>query len=209
MVVAAALKLDLAGFEGTGSTTQPIGIRNLPGKITHTSSVTQAANGDTFNPETPGAMIAELTEVNHDPENEPTMGFVMRGKMWWDNLMQRRADAVSAGDKAGPFLFTVNNEDISAGRPSRLHGKRLIISNQINKTTSKGSSSDLSYVVAGIGRHNIIGRVGVAELARQVEGDTVFANNQTGLRLVQYVDIGHRYENAFVIADTIDMDLPA
>ena len=205
MTIAMALKLDLAGFEGTGGTYQPLGLLNRSGITTHTSSLVQDTNGDTFEPDSPGAMIAELAEVNHSPEDS-SCNWVMRPKMWYDNILQRRADAVSGGDNAGPFLFRVN-EDITGERPGRMHGKSVLTSTQVSNTRVKGSGTDLSYALLGLFRHIVIGRIGLVEFATQVEGDTTFANYQTGLRAVQHVDIGCRYENAFVLADKIDMDL--
>jgi HK97 family phage major capsid protein len=204
MTIAMALKLDLAGFEGTGSTYQPLGLLNRSGIQTHTRSLVADTDGDTFEPDSPGAMIADLAEADHNPE-DASCNWVMRPKMWWDNILQRRGDAVAEGDGAGPFLFKVN-EDIAGNRPGRMHGKNVLASTQVSNTRTKGSGTDLSYVMLGIFRHVMLARIGVLEFATQLEGDTVFANYQTGLRAVQHVDIGVRYENAFVVADDIDTD---
>jgi HK97 family phage major capsid protein len=205
MTIAMALKYDLAGFEGTGGTYQPLGLLNRSGVQVHTRSLTVDTNGDTFEPDSPGAMISDLAEQNHSPE-EASCNWVMRPRMWWDNILQRRADAVAEDDGAGPFLFRVN-EDIAANRPGRMHGKNVLTSTQVSGARVKGTGSDLTYVMLGIFRHVMLARIGVIEFATQVEGDTVFANYQTGLRAVQHVDIGVRYENAFTYADKIDMDL--
>lgn len=205
MVINMALKLDLAGLEGAGSSTSPLGIINHSGITTHTASLTQAANGDTFEPDTVGAMLSDLAESNHNPE-DASCSWVMRPKMWYDNLTQRRADSVSASDAAGDFLFDVGR-DINGAVNQRLHGRNVVLSTQVANTRTKGASSDLSYVLLGCFKEVLIGRIGVIEFATQVEGDTVFANYQTGLRAVQHVDIGIRHEDAFVFADDIDMDL--
>lgn len=210
MVLDMADALDLAGLEGTGGTTQPLGLLNRTGSgrvTSHTSSLTQATDGDTFEPETPGAMLSDLAELNHNIE-DPSVGWVMRGKMWWDNILQRRAAAHTSGTYDGTWLFAANNEDIAEGKPARMHGKPVWMSTRVSNTRAKGSSSDLSYVLAGIWKHVIIGRVGVVEFATQVEGDTAFSTYQTGLRAVQHVDIGVDRETAFTLADKIDMDLP-
>lgn len=205
MVLNMALKADLQTLEGQGATTSWKGIINYSGITTHTASLSQAANGDTFEPDTVGAMLSDLAENNHNTEDS-SCAWVMRPKMWYDNILQRRADAVSADDGAGGYLFDVARS-VDGNRPQSLHGRPNILSTQVSNTRAKGASSDLSYVLLGCFRHVIIGRIGVMEFATQVEGDTVFANYQTGLRAVQHMDVGLRYQDAFVLADDIDMDL--
>jgi len=202
-----ALLIDLAGLQGTGGT-QPKGILNHSGIINHTSSLTLATDGNTFNPDTPASMIADLEEVNHDPERDG-LNWCMRGKMWKNIRTRRTGSGYAADDGAGGWLFDVNRADISNGQATRLDGHPVVKSSQVSNTREKGSSSDLSYVLGGIFRHLFIARVGVLEFATATQGDTTFAQDQSKLRAIQHADIGLRYEDAFVIADKLDMDLPA
>lgn len=207
MAAVMGLKADLAGLEGAGTTNEPRGLLNYAGLTTHTRTVTVGADGNEFNPNTPQGMITDLEELNYDPESDG-FAFLMRSKMW-SNIVDRRASAHTAGTYDGNYLFPVNRDDIGKGRPTMLRGFPVRRSSQVSNTRSKGSSSDLSYVLGGIWKHLLIGRIGVMEFAMSNSGDTNFANYQTSLRTVQFIDIAPRYENAFVLADTIDMDLPA
>jgi len=209
-----ALTVDTAGLEGVGSTNEPKGILSHDGIVTHTAG-TVAANGNTFEPEDPSLMLAELEERNYDPDREGA-AWLMRGKMW-RNLLNRRSGALDSNDAAdnsvGQWLFDVNRAAIQNGAPSMLLGHPVIRSAQISDTREKGSSSDLTYIMVGIFRHLLIGRVGVLEVltsnSATIDGTNLFATDQIGIRAISHVDVGLRHENAFVLVDDIDMDLPA
>lgn len=206
MAIVLALLGDLAGLEGTGGTTQPLGIINHTGVTTHVAG-TVAANGNTFEPYDPGAMIAAVEELNHDVDGRG-WGWVMRGKMW-RNLTNRRAAAITAGDQDGNFLFAVNREDITKGVPGALEGYSVVKSSQVSNTRTKGSGTDLTYVLGGIPDEAIIARIGVLEFAVATQGDTTFNQDQTKLRAIEHMDFGLRHQDAWVYTDTIDIDLPA
>lgn len=201
MALSMSIAIDQAGLEGKGSAFTPLGITKSADIQTHTSSLTVAANGNTFNTDTPGAMLSNLEEKNFDTERDSSCNFVMRPKMWHENILERK-------DSNNAYMFTVA-ADVSGSAPNRLRGRNVLRSTQVPNNLTKGSATDLSYVLAGCFRHLVIGRIGVIEFATQVEGDTVFQNYQTGLRAVQHVDIGILRPDAFVLADKIDMDLPA
>jgi len=151
-------------------------------------------------------MIADIEELNHDPSRDG-FSYVMRPRMW-QNLISRRADTIASGDQNGQFLFAVNREDITRGMPTSLNGYPIIRSTQVSTTRAKGSRTDLSYVLGGVWKHMLVGRIGVMEFAVATQGDTTFNQDQTKLRAIQFIDIGLRYENAFVLADNIDTNLP-
>lgn len=207
MAAVMSLKADLAGLEGTGSTTQPKGILNYSGIVTHTASMTLATDGNTFEPRTATQMQVELEERNHDPEMDGG-AYLMRSKMW-GNIVERRSSAHTAGTFDGPFLFPTNRDDVSKGAAPRLRGYPVVRSSQVSNTRDKGSATDLSYVLFGIWKHLLIGRIGVMEFAQTNSSDTNFTQDLTSLRCIQFIDYGLRYEDAFVLCDDIDMDLPA
>lgn len=200
-----ALKADLAMLEGVGGTSIK-GIITYGG-ISERQPGTEAANGDTLEPEDIALAKADIEENEHDTENS---GFfwAMRPRMF-ANLRNRRADSVSASDSRGNWLFPINRDDIGNGTPPRLDGDPVIKSTQISNTRSKGASSDLTYLLYGVARHWMIGRAGVIEFANSVQGDTAFQTDQTWVRAIQHIDAGPRYENAFGLMDTVDLDLPA
>lgn len=203
MAAELALLSDKSGLEGLGTSVEPLGIINHANVVTHVASTT-GTNGDTFEPEDPNLMLAEIEENDHDPDRD---GFtwVMRGKMW-RNILNRRSDAASADDSAGPWLFPVNRDDIARGAPSALVGHMVIRSGQVANDRSKGSSSDLTYILGGIFSNMIIGRVGVMEFA--VSTENKFDTDETRLRGIEHVDYLLRHEDAFVFVDSVDMDLP-
>lgn len=198
-----SLEADLAMLEGVGSTTKVKGLITYSGINTHTASTT-AANGDTLEPEDAQLAIAEIEDDNHDSSG---LTWIMRYRMW-QNILNRRAAAHTAGTYDGPFLFRANRDDIRNGLPMMWEGHPVVTSNQVSNTRVKASGTDLTYILGGVFEHLLIGRIGVLEFATTTSGDTAFANDQTWLRCIQHLDAAPRYEDAFVLIDDIDMDLP-
>jgi hypothetical protein len=97
MARVAALKVDLGMLEGTGGT-QIKGLITYPDITTHVAS-TPGTNGDTFQVEDVALMEGKLPDAVAAPT-----AWVIR-KNYYSILLNRRADAASAGDKAGPFIF--------------------------------------------------------------------------------------------------------
>lgn len=199
-----ALEADLAMLEGIGSTTKVKGLITYSGINTHTCSTT-ATDGDTLEPDDGQLAITELEDDNHDTSN---MTWIMRYRMW-QNILNRRAAAHTAGTYDGPWLFRANRDDIRSGAPMMWEGHPVVTSNQVSNARTKGSGTDLTYILGGVFEHLLIGRVGVLEFATTTSGDTAFQNDQTWLRVIQHMDAAPRYEDAFVLIDDIDMDLPA
>src|SRR5207244_5034996 len=98
----AALKADQAMLEGTGGT-QIRGLLTYSDINTHTAATT-GTDGDTFEPEDVALMEATLPDAVPSPT-----AWVMRKNMF-AALMNRRADAVSAADSAGAFVFGQNRK---------------------------------------------------------------------------------------------------
>src|SRR5262249_34307006 len=129
MARVAALKADLAMLEGTGGT-QIKGLITYNDITAHTAS-SPGGNGDTFQPEAvslregrlPGAVAA------------PT-AWVFR-KIFSSILMNRRAAAASAGDKAGPFLFFRERASAAEPPPMELYGTKVVRSAQVSNTRVK------------------------------------------------------------------------
>lgn len=205
MATVAALEASKAMLDGTAN-----GLR-IKGLITYAIQSyiagTVATDGNTFEPEDVGGMLAALEEADHMLE-DGSVSWVMRPKMF-NNLRNRRTAPHTAGTYDGEWLFPMNRADMTKGTPAMLDGYPIVKSSQVANTRTKGSATDLTYILAGIWRHYIIGRVGVAEFATTSQGDTPFQTDQTWVRFIQHMDAAPRYENAFVFCDQIDMDLPA
>ncbi|MCU0703505.1 MAG: phage major capsid protein [Fimbriiglobus sp.] len=194
MARAAALKADLAMLEGSGGT-QIKGLTTYSGIAMHTAATT-AANGDTFQPQDVAAMEAKLP----DAVDAPT-AWVMR-KSLFAALMNRRADAVSAADGRGGFLFR-DNRSVGTDRPRELYGTPVIRSSQVSAARTKGSGTTLTYLLLGYFPDWIVARLGVMEFLASGSGDTALANDQTFLRGIQHIDAGPRNPASFVMCDQL------
>ena len=202
-----ALLEDKAGLEGLGTDTQPQGIRNYPNVLFHTRTLVIGTNGNQFEPRTPSAMIVDVENLNYDVETDG-WSWIMRSPMW-EQISTRRATMFSGGGETGPYLFPPEASDLSrTNNADTLRGWPVIKSGQVSGTLTKGSKSTLSYVVGGIFRNLLRGRVGVIEFAMATQGDSLFPNYQSQLRAIDFVDYMPRYQTCFTIADLIDMTLP-
>ena len=205
LVRKAALTEDLAGLEGEGGSTKPKGIikydrsaNDTPtaGKVTLHNAATTAANGDTIGAADPRTVIALVEAAN---DGEGPSAFIMR-PMEWSYLVNRRADAVTAADGAGPFLFldvartAENVTKVLAGLP-------VIVSTQVNKTSIKGSGTTLTYVLCGNFRRVLLGRVGSIELA--TDTSLGFLEEQIFVRAIYRHDVALEQESSMVLVPTL------
>jgi len=194
MARVAALKADLAMLEGTGGT-------QIKGLLTYSdigtlTATTTGTDGDTFEVQDVARMNAQLP----DAVTSPT-AWVMRKDMH-AALMNRRADAVSAADAAGPFLFQPMRSGADAP-PMELYGTKVVRSGQVSNTRTKGSGTDLTYILLGYFPDWIVARLGVMEFLASGLGDTAIVNDQTYLRGIQHIDAGPRHAASFVICDQL------
>jgi HK97 family phage major capsid protein len=194
MARVAALKADLAMLEGTGGT-QIKGLLTYSDIATHTATTT-GTNGDTFQPEDVGKMEGKLPDAVPAPT-----AWLMR-RSFFGTLMNRRADAVSAADSKGPFLFHPSRSAADAP-PSELYGTRVVRSAQVSATRAKGAASNLTYVVLGYFPDWIVARAGVMEFLASGLGDTALQYDQTWLRGIQHLDAGPRHAASFVLCDQL------
>lgn len=190
----AALKADQSMLEGTGGT-QIKGLLTYSGINSHTASTT-GSNGDTLEPED----VAIMESLLPDAVPMPT-AWIMRRSMF-AALMNRRADAIDADDNAGPFVFRPGRS--AAEKPAlELYGTPVVRSSQVSATRTKGSGTDLTYVLLGYFPDWIIARFGVMEFLASGLGETALVNDQTVLRGIQHIDAGPRHPASFVVCDQL------
>jgi HK97 family phage major capsid protein len=194
MARVAALKADLAMLEGTGGT-QIKGLLTYSGITSHTASTT-GTNGNTF-----GAGDVSLMESKLPDAVDTPTAWLMRRTMY-AALMGRRADAVDAADAAGPFLFQPT-QNAAAPPPNELYGTKVVRSSQISVTRTKGSGTNLTYILLGYFPDWIVSRLGVMEFLASGLGDTALQNDQTYLRGIQHIDAGPRNAASFVLCDQL------
>jgi len=194
MARAAALKADAAMLDGTGGL-QIKGLITYAGITAHTAS-TVGANGDTFQPADVATMEAKLP----DAVDAPT-AWLLR-KQLFAALMNRRADAVTANDAKGAFLF--RNMPAGGSTPqNELFGTRAVRTAQVAANRTKGSASNLSYALLGYFPDWIVARLGVMEFLASGAGDSALQNDQTYLRGIQHIDAGPRNPASFVLCDQL------
>ena len=202
MTKSLALGLDLAGLEGAGGDTRPLGIINQQNINLVTSSSQQASPaGDFVTGVDIYRMIAAVEESNAEFE-----GFIMRPKTLY-KYYQLRSDAVAQGDARGPFLFNLIRE-AGDGTPATLAGYPVTKSTQVSQVRSKtASAGTLTYVVGGMWSDLLIGMFGALEFATTTQGDTSFANDQVWIRGILSADTAPRHASAFCLLDNIDPTL--
>jgi HK97 family phage major capsid protein len=207
MARVAALKSDLAMLEGTGGT-QIKGLLNYDtatswvsgqDKLLAYTSVGTPADGNSgypFQPEDVMNMEAQLPDAVQAPT-----AWIVR-KDWFNNIANRRADSVTAGDGKGPFLFSITR-DIGMGVPMEMAGTKVIRTRQVSNTRTRGSGSTFTYALLGYFPDWVIARFGVMEFLTTNVGDTAFQNDQTWLRAIQILDAGARHAASFVLCDQL------
>lgn len=194
----AALAADLAQLEGTGGT-------RIKGLITYTSAASWTQGTDkllaysvtanSFQPEDVAGIVATLPD-----EVEPT-AWVMRRQMW-ARIKNRRADAVTAGDSKGAFVFNWERsvQDGGLSNVDTLDGTKVVWSSNVSATRGSGTQT---YVLAGFFPDWLVGRLGVVEF--MVDPYTAMQNLITNIQCVQFIDAGPRHSASFVFADAIDV----
>lgn len=207
LVERAARTLDLALLEGTGGGKVPLGLINYPrsannaptaDKITLHNAGTTGAAGDTFMPKDVLTMLSLIEEA---PDPDGASAWVMRPLMF-NGIANARADAVSAADGAGPFLFPVTRGAMANEVQKVLAGIPVLTSTTVaNKRTKGASGETLSYVLAGNFRRYLIGRVGTLEIGQSEHAG--FANDQIWIRAVMRVDGAPTHPHAFCVSDQL------
>lgn len=195
-----ALRLDKELLEGAGSAVAPKGLINYAGIQTHTAS-SPDTNGDRLEPQDIGAMVGKVEERNAN-----FTGWIMRPRLY-GGLLNRRADAITAGDSRGPFVFNMfrdykDNFNYARGVGS-LEGYKAVKTTQIANDRVKAAGTDLTYLLGGDFTDYIMALGGLIEFTMSNVGDTPIANDQTWVRGIQYVDGAPRHEASFIWCDDL------
>ncbi len=199
MTKSLSLGVDLAGLEGGGTDTRPRGLIRLP-FINRITSSSPGANGDQVVANDVYRFIAAVEE-----SNAVFKTFLMRPKTLY-KYYQLRADAVAQGDKQGLFLFNLIRE-AGDGVGVNLGGHDVVTSTQVSAFRSKGSATNLTYIIGGDFTEALIGMFGAIEFAATTQGDTAFVNDQTWVRGIISTDFAVRHEQAFCWMDQLDTQL--
>ena len=178
---------------------EPTALVHYAGIQEHIAS-TVGANGDTFELEDVDYMRGKVEEANLPTDN---FRLIMRPMMFY-KVRNRRADAITAGDGAGPFLAQdIASTIANAGVANTLRGSIVHRTTAAPKDRVKGSSTNLTQILGGDFRQVIIGRHGVVEFGNTDSHEDDFANDISAMRAISYVDMIPRRENAFVECDNL------
>src|SRR5207244_9998307 len=96
------------------------------------------SNGDTFQPEHALKMQALVEEA---PDVQGANAYIMRPLMF-AGIANARADAVSANDKKGPFLFMISRGQMGSSIAKELNGLPVVTTTQVNNMSRKGSATN-------------------------------------------------------------------
>lgn len=165
--------------------------------IEYTAS-TVGANGNTLEPQDIALMLSKLPDAVQESDN---LKFVGRND-FFAAIKNRRADAVTAGDAKGHFLFDMLR-DGDGKQKKNLSGYEYVGSSQVSNTRAKGAATNLTYLVAGDFSHWVIAELPVAEFLANPYSSTAFDNDATSLRMIRFVDGGPRNASAFVLCDSL------
>jgi len=189
----AGLRADLSMLQGTGGT-------EMKGLITYASAASWTQGTDKilaytvtsnkFQPEDAAGMHAVLPD-----EVEPN-AWIMRRDMW-GKIRNRRADAVSAADGKGPFVFDLIRSAADPG-VTELDGNKVVWSSQVSNTRGSGAQT---YILLGYFPDWIVGRLGLMEFLS--DPYTYAQQLQTIVQCWQYIDAGARHPASFCLADAV------
>lgn len=193
-----ALAIDLSMLEGTGGS-QILGILNYPTTTSWATGtdkvIAHTVTANKFQPEDAALMEGKLPDAVDAPS-----AWVMRKNMW-AVIQNRRADAVTAADNKGPFVFNLTRQ--AGDMPAlELYGTKVVRSSQVSNTRPTGART---FILLGYFPDWIVGRFGIMEFLASTLGDSPMQFDQTWVRGIQHVDAGARHAASFVLADQVDI----
>lgn len=177
-----ALTFDFACLSGSGGPNFVNGIINQSVATGGTvEAKSQGVDGNTWTPPDIARMIRKNMDRNSDVKT-----WIMRPSMWL-GITETRADSIAAGDQAGAYLwnmFRTFGEDFG----EMLRQRKVVTSNQVVNNQTKGSGTDLTYILGVDGDQIMVGMHGAVVLDANPWGDEAYTKNQTLFRSIMYGD---------------------
>jgi HK97 family phage major capsid protein len=200
-----ALRMDKELLEGIGSAVAPKGLINYANIGTHTAGGTPA-DGNSGYPLLPEDIYKIIAKV--EEKNAIFKSWIMRPLMW-SYIVNRRADAITAGDGKGQFLFNIWRElaqdmNVTRNNPGVLAGYPVYKSTNISNTRTRGSgTTQNTYILGGDFTDYIIAASPTVEFAMANQTTEAFTQDQTWLRAIHPHDGGPRREASFILCDQL------
>lgn len=190
-----ARKFDLDGLEGKGGPNRITGLINQPG-ISTVVAKTTGANGDTWKPVDVARIIRAAMAKNSDVKT-----WVMRPDMWL-GITETRADAVTPGDAAGGYLWSLMRQ-FADDFGTTLRQRAVVTSNQVSGSRTKGSGTTLTYILGVDGQEVMVGMHGVLVIDANPWETTAYASNQTLMRAILFGDVAVRRPAGIAFMDSL------
>ena len=198
MMAQIQLLYDKAGLEGTGGTSRVLGLVNTPGINKIVAKTPGGANvGDTWTPIDLVRMIAAAQNLNSDVKS-----WIMLPGQFLGITETRGTGGPVAGVQDGQYLFDIMRL-VGTNVENKLRGRPVEVSNQVSRVRTKGTAQNLTYILGVDPQEIILGLHGAVELAVNTQADSVYAKNQSLLRVVMYGDVGVRRPAGITLLDNL------
>ncbi len=196
LAVTLALTVDKAGLEGVGSDLSPRGVLYTPSVSTITPT-TVASDGNTLAEGDVYSWMATIEAANGRFET-----FIMTPTMYYA-LLKRRSGAANATDAGGLFVFSPFRQLGDNVAQKNINGFKVVTSNQVSKTRTKGNGTALTYILGGQFSDCLLAMFGAIEFAVTTQSDTAFKQDQTWIRAILTGDFGIRHPAVIGVADSL------
>jgi len=164
-------------------------------------ATTVDTNGNTLGPNDLSRLYASIADQNAPVDRG---FFYAMTNTLWAGLLGRRADSITAGDQAGLFLFQAASQMLPNGQNLKsISGYPVMTSTQIPTNRAKGSATNLTMVVGGVGAEWVTARAGIIEMTMTNSHASNFATRTNTLRATMYMDGGPRHEESFGLIDSL------
>jgi len=186
MALRLALKADLAGLRGTGSSTQPLGVANTPG----INTVAIGATGG-------NATFDTLMDLEYAVEEKNAL-FGNLAYLWHPAIrrnLQKLKVAQFSGDTGGQYVV----QPVSRAQLREWIGYDYYATTQIPTDLTKGGGTGLTEIYFGNWQELIFANWGGIEISASQETSTAFQKNQTWIRIMQDVDFACRHPESFAL----------
>jgi HK97 family phage major capsid protein len=184
-----ALKISLAGFRGTGSSTQPRGLVNTPG-INVVYAGGEGNDGGNVDFDLLQDMEYALEEDN-----------ALFGKLLYAfhpctrrNLMKLKVKQFST-DTGGQYII----QPVTPSMLTEWIGYPWKTSTQIPTNLTYNAGTSLTEIVLGNWQEFIMAMWGGIQIMASQETSDAFQKNQTWIRIIQDVDMGVRHPESFCV----------
>jgi HK97 family phage major capsid protein len=194
LMLSVLLQFDYFGLFGRGGI-EPTGIINQAGVQKVTPS-TVGANGDTLQPQD----WFNLFWTAAANANRQFSGWLVNPRSY-ASTVTNRTDAVTAGDGKG--LFTVNPFMPFGRLLEEWFGYKVTATNQVKKTGTKGTATNLTYAFGGPWADAVVGLFGAAQVLVNPYESTAYSNASTKIRVTGLGDFGLKYPAAFSYAEKL------